>query len=105
MLDTDIRLRAVRRNELRVGANDRLRNSRKRNNSATTSGCAEDGGCVYISSNLLECPHAVLLDRAVEKCQRQPIIEQPKASAHNPFFRGTPSQAETRTEVVLVGTK
>src|SRR5438128_12155431 len=105
MLDTDVGLRAVRRRELRVGAKDRGSDPRCGSDSTTTSGCREHAGRVSIGSNLLEGLHPVFLDRAVEKRQRQAVIEKPKAGAHNPFLRGTPSQADPWTEVILVGTE
>src|SRR2546430_15562160 len=105
MLDTNIRLRAVRRDELRVGAKDRPRNPEKRSRRASASSYCEDCGCVDIHCDLLESVYSVLLDRAVKKRQRKPIIEKPKASAHNPFFKRTPRKTQPWVEVVLVGTK
>src|SRR5258708_6126463 len=102
MLDTHISLRAVRSYKLRVGAKDRLSNSGNRNEGATTTGCCEHAGRIRVGSNLLKRLHTILLDCAVEKGQRQPIIQKTKTGAHNPLFRRAPSQAEPRTEVVRV---
>src|SRR6266566_8935437 len=105
MLDTNTRLRAVRRDELRVGAKDRPRNPEKRSHRASASSYCEDCGCVGIHCDLLESVYSVLLNRAVKKRQRKPIIEKTKASAHNPFFKRTPRKTQPWVEVVLVGTK
>src|SRR5437899_12806622 len=105
MLDTHIRLRAVRGDELRVGAEDGRSDSDDRCESVTAAGRCKDAGRVCIVSNLLEGLYSVFLNRAVEKRQRQPVIEKPKAGTHDPFLRGTPSQAQPWIDVVFVGTK
>src|SRR5260370_33946760 len=104
MLNTHIRLRAVRSNELRLGAKDRRSDSGNGSESATTPGCLEHGAGLCIGGDLLEGLHSILLDCAIEKGQRQPIIGKTKAGADHPFFRRAPSQGEPQTEVIRVST-
>src|SRR6267143_842949 len=105
MLDTDIRLLAVRRNKLWVSAKDRRSNASKGSECATPSSCCEHCGRLCIRNHLFECLHAVLLSSTVQKGEWQAVVIKADAGAYHPFLRRAPGQAKSRTKVVFVGWK
>src|SRR5215475_6033652 len=83
--NTDIRLRAVGRDKVRVGAKDRRRDAGEWGGKAPAPRHGKHSSRIFPGRYLLKGPRAVFLYCAVKIRERQPVIEQSESGAHYPL--------------------
>src|SRR5262245_7281800 len=83
--NTDIRLRAVGRDKVRVGAKDRRRDAREWCGKASAPRRGKHSRRIFPGRYLLKGLRAVFLDSAVKIRERQPVIEQSESCSHHPL--------------------